>query len=135
MRRVARQPREPLHALVQPALEHVDARPDLVPGHVARNEPVALVHGLREAGLHHLEAVEVVARLHESESDEPERPHALEVGARTLGDLDSPAGVGDAALVVELEDVQAGEPNVRHREVGRRAGRLEHLARPVVLGA
>ena len=50
-----------------------------------------------------------------------------------LGDLDRLARRLEAARVVELEGVQAGQTDVGHRQLARRSLRLEHVAGPFVL--
>ena len=87
---------------------------------------VAPVDGLPVAAV---EQVELARGAEEPDRGVRQRPDALEIRTRLLGDRRRPLGRLAAALIVQLERVEPGHADVGERQVGGRTLLLEHVPR------
>jgi hypothetical protein len=114
-----------LQGSFQPAGEAVHAVPDLVVEDVPGDDRVALGESLLVTAI---EQDELAGGAEVPQRDNGESPDTLEVGRGPLGDLGGALGRHSAALVVELERVEARDPQVCEREVGRGALLLQRFS-------
>ena len=110
----------------------VQSGPGLVVRDVLCDERIAGPLRLLEALVQRLHRLDRAARVDQCECDPRLGPHALEPGSGRPRDLDRLRRHLEAVVVVELELVEPGQPDVRERELGRRAVLLEDASR--VLG-
>jgi hypothetical protein len=110
--------------------DDVHAVPDFVVEGVRGDDRVALGKSLVEALV---EQGELPGGPVVSDGDEAERPQALEVGSRLLGDLHGALRCRVALGVVELERVDPCDPKVGKRKLGGGTLSLERLSRALVL--
>ena len=114
-----------LDSVADPRHHQVQPGPGLVVRDVVCDEGVAGPLRLLEGLVQRRHRLDGAARVDERERDPRPGPESLELRSGGARDLDGLLGHLEAVLVVELELVEAGEPDVREREVGRRAVLLQ----------
>ena len=125
---------EPVEREVEPSGRQVDARPDVVVHGVDRDVRPATGYGLVEALGHQLEPVLLLGRARRGRSRGKVPAHVRSSAAPArLRHRDRSLGRVARVRKVEREGAHPGDPQQRHREVGRRPERLERLARELVL--